>query len=406
MNKAVKKFRSTAVLAVFILLTVLLTVINGVNFTMASQDADSITQSIADSQGSFQQGGGEQGGSFKPMQGGNKMGPMGPGSPDMNSSVRYFTFAFRDENGDAERVAFQISAVTEEEAAEWARSLMNETTGWTHGTYRYRVYNKGDSTYVTVIDQGRELLPSYRILIISAVGEALVVLISWLVLGKVGEDLFSPLEEADRKQKRFIADADREFRLPLTIIAGDTELIERSNGPDDHTRSIRRQTEKLNDLVKRLGNMSIFDEDDLHPAQVPLSEFLQAALDGAAAGFEARGIEVETDIAPDVQISADPEAVRRIADELVGNAVKYAKTRAKFSLKKENDRVLLDACNDTDLPEGQADQVFDRFTVLENAAAEEGSGLGLSYVKDAVKAHHGRVSAAVEDGEFRLRVAL
>jgi len=222
----------------------------------------------------------------------------------------------------------------------------------------------------------------------------------------VGKKVFAPLEEADRKQKKFISKADSEFRLPLTIISANMEIIERANGPDEQTRSIRRQVSKMDSLVKKLGDMSIFEEEDLNLVQVPLSEYLQASLDKNAAEFTSRGISLEKDIAPGISISADPEAMRRVTDEIAGNAVKYAKTRASFSLKKENDRIILQAVNDADLPDGSADQVFDRFTILENASAGENAGLGLAYVKDAVKAHHGRVSADVSGGEFRLRVAL
>ena len=44
MRKAQKKFTLYAVMSVFVLLTILLGTINGVNFTMAAQDADQITQ--------------------------------------------------------------------------------------------------------------------------------------------------------------------------------------------------------------------------------------------------------------------------------------------------------------------------------------------------------------------------
>ena len=56
MNKAEKKFRLYAIAVVFILLTVLLAVINGTNFTMAAEDADEITRIISERQGSFERG--------------------------------------------------------------------------------------------------------------------------------------------------------------------------------------------------------------------------------------------------------------------------------------------------------------------------------------------------------------
>ena len=62
--------------------------------------------------------------------------------------------------------------------------------------------------------------------------------------------------------------------------------------------------------------------------------------------------------------------------------------------------------NDTSLADGSIDQIFDRFTTLENAKDKNTVGLGLSYVKDIVKAHNGRVSANVKDNIFTLEIAL
>ena len=53
MNNVIRKFAFFAEFAVFILLALLLSVINTVNFAMASDDADFITQRIAEDKGMF-----------------------------------------------------------------------------------------------------------------------------------------------------------------------------------------------------------------------------------------------------------------------------------------------------------------------------------------------------------------
>lgn len=399
-----KKFRIYALLTVFVLLTALLTVINGVNFTMAAEDADRLTGMLAERQGSFERRSAETAQTV-PGNRGFRLGPMGPDSPEMNASLRYFTVAFSEKGDKSEILAFNISAVTEEEAQEWAAELLGQKTGWTRGTYRFRVYKDHGTVFVTVIDQGRELLPSFRILIISAVGEALALVICWFVLLAIGRRVCAPIVEADRKQRNFIRSANREFRIPLTIIDGNTELIERRHGPDDETRSTHRQVSKLSELVDKLDTVGIFDDGSMSRAQVPLSEYLSAALDREAESFNKKGIAVEANIEPGITLTADPDAMDRLTGEIVKNAVKYALSKAEFTLKREKGHVLLEAQNDASLPDGPADQVFDRFTLLENA--QEGSaGLGLSYVREAVKAHGGRIAASVTGGRFTLLISL
>ena len=57
MDKVRKKIVLYAMTSIFVLLTVILAIINGVNFTMAADDADMITQVIADRHGAFEGGG-------------------------------------------------------------------------------------------------------------------------------------------------------------------------------------------------------------------------------------------------------------------------------------------------------------------------------------------------------------
>lgn len=411
MNKVRKKFVLYAEIAVFILLTVLLSVINVINFTMVTEDADRITETISHYRVKFfreppeetpntQNNNGEHTGIRKAF------GVMGVNSPEMNASLRYFTYAF-DKDGNAEKIEHRMTAVTEEEAVEWARSLLKEDTGWTNTIYRYRVYEKDDKKiYVTVIDEGRELLPSYRILFISAVGEVLVLLISYLVLVRVGKSLFKQFEEADRKQKLFIASVEQDFKMPLTVINANTEIIERQNGTNEQTQAINRQVRKMTELVKNLGALSIFEETDVSLSNIDLSNMFNIIIDMEKSKFEEKNISLEFAVEPDIYLKGDEQAIRKSILELTQNSVNYSLTKAKFTLKKQGDRIIILQTNDTSLPDGSIDQIFDRFTTLENAKDKNTVGLGLSYVKDIVKAHNGRVSANVKDNIFTLEIAL
>ena len=421
MEQVRKQFVLYAALAIFILLTVLLTVINGLNFTMAADDADRITMTLSENRGAFNRmdnpppdavpsdgtaadsGAGRRGREEHRA----RIGPMGPDSPEIASSTRYFTYAFDRESGEARQIAFAISAVSEEDAQTWADSLrVRQQTGWTRTTYRYRVYHAGGMDYVTVIDQGRELLPSFRILIISISGELLGLLVSYLLLRRVSKRLFHPLEEADHKQKRFIADVEKDFKIPLTIMDADTEIIEKEYGETEQTRSIHRQLRRMTALVKDLSALAVFGEEGLTPSELPLSEIAHAAADTWKDKFAAHNIALTADIAPGVMVRGDGEAISALLDELLDNALKFSKTKAEVRVWRESGRVVILQTNDTDLPSKNVDQVFDRFTRLDNAKEIPGAGLGLSHVKEIVRSHNGRVNAKVLDGVFTLRVHL
>ncbi len=418
MIKARKKFVRYAMLSVFILLTVLLGIINIISFTMASEDADQMTLRLSEEQGIFspdRQAGRNVNPVMDPAGNRSQMfpggffgqpGATGPDAPDTPASLRYFTYAF-DQSGNGEKIAFSISAVTEEEALTWAQSLLKEKeTGWTAGNYRYRVYLNGGKTYVTVIDQSRELVTPYRILYISLGGLVLALGIGYLFLMYLGKRMFQPLEEADRRQKRFIADAEKEFRVPLTVINANTEIIERESGESEQTRSINRQVKRMIALIRTLGSAGIFEEKDMVRTGFDLSSLVRSAGEGALSGFTEKGLTLQVSAEEPIEMEGDSESMGSLITELLDNARKFALTHAELSVSRFRGRITLTASNDTDLPDGSVDQVFDRFTRLDNAKDADGMGLGLSRVREIAKAHNGRVKASVTGGIFTLTVNL
>ena len=400
MKRVRRQFVLSAMGAIFVLLTVLLAILNGINFTMVAADGDRITQKIA----AWGDAGAERGAA--PPEGGRlgRMERMGPDSPELPYTARYFTYRFTAD-GAAEEIAFRVAALSREEALALARSVSGES-GWVGGVYRYRVWSAGDSRMVTVVDLGRELLPSWRILIISAVGELVGLLVCFAFLVFVSRRLFAPLEEADRKQRMFLVEAENEMKIPLTVIHAAAERIEKENGPSEAAQSIRRQIRKMTSLTERLGSLSLIEAGELERGMCELSHVAAAAADAAAPGLSAAGIALTRQIEDGVRIEGDADALGRVADELLENCRKFARSRASISLARSGGHVVLAASNDTELETGELPQVFDRFTRLENAAGKDGCGLGLAEVKEIVHAHNGRLEAAAADGEFTVRVIL
>ncbi len=429
MNKARKKFVVLSELSVILLLIMLLATINIISFAQAAEEADMMTDRIAGMNGSLDTGGKMQQRMDMPNDivqnpGGDQQAQLpktdrsgknfrfdngrfihfGPDSPEMDSSLRYFTYAI-DKDGNVEKIDFRMSAITEEDAESWALSLQNSSTGWTNLSYRYRVYEINNKKYVTVIDQSRELWQCYRILIISVIGGAVFIIISFTVFLFLGRRLFKPVEDADRKQKQFIAKLENEFKMPLTVINADTETLERQGGANAQTKSIDKQVRRMTMLVKDLGALSLFDESD-EKTRIDISDQMMAMIENSRSKFDEKNIKLSVDIEPGISAYMSDNAFKKVLNELIVNSLKFSVSEASFTLTKHKDRIKLIQTNDTGLPDGGCDQIFDRFTMLENAEGTSGAGLGLSNVKDIIRASDGRLSAAVKNGTMIISIFL
>ena len=404
MKEARRKFLLSAMLALFILLTAVLAVINGAGFTMASADADRVTQMIAQQNGVL-------GMPMMPMErrdafGG--LGPMGPKSPEINKSMRYFTIVF-DESGKAEVLSFELAAVTREEAISWAETLKGEETGWSRGTYRYRVYEIDGKKAVTVIDQGREMLPAYRILFISVTGEIAALIIGFLFLLTVSRKLFRPLEEADRRQKQFIAEAEREFKVPLTVIRANTEIEEMMNGESEWTRSTMRQVDRLSGLVQNLVMISRAQEREDRSVMTAID--VSKNVEETVRPFESLAQQEEKqliiDIMPDIHMVADESKIRQLASLLIDNAFKYCdekgRIRVQLDTLKKGKTVRLIFSNT--FAEGAGvnySRFFERFYREDEShnVDKGGYGIGLSIAESICQQYGGSISVSWKNGEI------
>ncbi len=393
MKKAAGRFVLNAMIAVAVLLVVLLSVINITGFAMAADDADRLTMQIAKARGRLDENPG-------PPAVPSGLERLGPQSPELAHSTRYFAYSIEKK----QMLAHNISAFSPEEAADLAENISGGKTGWVKLSYRYRVYRKGGQTTVVVVDQGRELIAPYRILVISVVGGLVCLAVSFVFLTAVAKKLFRPLEEADRRQKQFFAAVESDIRVPLTVISADTALIERENGESSHTDSIRRQTGKISALLKKLGDMPVFDAEGGETDDVNLTELLLVRTDEMREEFEKKGIGLSVDAGSGATVRGDISLVSGMIGELVKNALKFSEDFASFTVLEGGGHVTLRCSNGTSLGNRQADNVFDRFVRLENAGNADGRGTGLSFVREVVAGMNGRASAFVKDGVFTVEL--
>ena len=184
------KFIIYTIVAIFIFLTAILSTINIVNFVFVTNNADETTQMIA-----------KENGKFAPSDNNPNQPPFEPESPDLKNSLRFFTYRF-DKDDNAVCIEYKIDSYRQEECEQWAKSLPHkESTGWTKTYYRYRVYTKNNMRYVTVVDQVRELKPTYNVLWASLIAGFASLAVVSVIVYFLSARLVRPILENENKKK-------------------------------------------------------------------------------------------------------------------------------------------------------------------------------------------------------------
>ncbi|HVC62791.1 MAG TPA: HAMP domain-containing sensor histidine kinase [Acetobacteraceae bacterium] len=133
-------------------------------------------------------------------------------------------------------------------------------------------------------------------------------------------------QSADRMKTQIFANLSHELRTPLNAIIGFAELLLADCRPDqqislEHLRSAGR---RLLATIENLLDLAQAEDRALRAETFDVAAILHQAIDAARAGAAERGVTLATSIATDASWAiGDAWAVRRIADNLIGNAVKF-----------------------------------------------------------------------------------
>jgi two-component system OmpR family sensor kinase len=228
------------------------------------------------------------------------------------------------------------------------------------------------------------------------------------MLGQI-ESSFSAREAGERRLRRFVADAGHELRTPLTSIRGYAELYRQGAiaEPAAQARAMSRiesEAERMGHLVDDLLLLARLDQQrPLERVPVDLSTIARDAVADARVRDPGRSIAIDVPSA-DVVVTGDPDRLRQVLDNLLGNALVHTPPATSVSLslgQPAGGHVELAVRDEgPGLTPEQAARVFERFYRADSARSRSngGSGLGLSIVEAVVTAHAGTVRCASEPG--------
>lgn len=199
-----------------------------------------------------------------------------------------------------------------------------------------------------------------------------------------------------RRTQRVAADASHHLRTPLTGVRLRLEAIEDLSDQAEVQAEAQAATHEVDRLARRIEQVLALARSDAgtaHFSPQAMSQVVGDRAEAAAGMFAERGIDLETELEPGVFVSAPVGVIAQVTDELLGNALQYARSRVLVSLHvTARTAVLLVEDDGPGLPAEDREAVFERFR-RGSTAAPGGSGLGLALVRESVAGIGGRATA-------------
>ena len=220
--------------------------------------------------------------------------------------------------------------------------------------------------------------------------------------------------ERERQNRELITNITHDLKTPITSIKGYVEgLIDGvANTPEKRERYLRTIYSKANDMNTLINELTLYSQIDNNKIpynfhKINVADYFGDCVEELGMDMESRGITLNYSnlVSPDTTIVADPEQLKKVINNIVGNSVKYMdKTEGKIDIRilDEHDSVRIEIeDNGMGIPAKDLPNIFDRFyrTDESRSSAQGGSGIGLSIVRKVIEDHGGYVWATSREGE-------
>jgi signal transduction histidine kinase len=284
--------------------------------------------------------------------------------------------------------------------------LVRSYVGTTNGTYANQDYKllTEDSMYVSVIDWEMIILRRMMFILILSLLSILTLITLFVIAIKA---LIKQKKVSDVKTD-FINNITHELKTPLATLGISTKILEQKNIRDNDenfnsiVNTISRQNNRLQSLIDQvMANSLAENEIELQKEKIETEDFLLSIINDFKITFPK--INLQTDFQTQKTILVlDKFHLTTAFLNVLENAVKYGsntitiKTRIvqnQFSISIEDDGIGIE--------KNKQSLLFEKFYRVEqgNLHNTKGLGLGLYYVSQIIKAHHGTVNVVSDLGK-------
>jgi signal transduction histidine kinase len=217
------------------------------------------------------------------------------------------------------------------------------------------------------------------------------------------EKALEKVKKASNLKTEFVSAVSHEFRTPLTSIKGYASLlIQNKFGKLPEPIKIRlerinQQADNLVGMINDLLDISRIESGRLriNVEEIDITGLIKSVNDYLFPQLEKKNIQLSTSLDPELKIKADEQLIQRALINILSNAVKFTQEGKKITVyaRDKGDFVEISVKDQgPGISPEDKDNIFKEFYRTDDATGIEGSGLGLSLVRNIVRMHQGRVS--------------
>ena len=216
----------------------------------------------------------------------------------------------------------------------------------------------------------------------------------------------------ERENKTLISNIAHDLKTPITAVKGYAEgLIDGvADTPEKRDRYIRTIYNKANEMDTLINELTLYAKIDTNRipynfARLNVADYFNDCVDEIGLDLEEKniGLSYFNYVDEEIRIIADPEQLRRVIGNIIGNAVKYLDKQhglINMRIKDVGDFIQVEIeDNGRGIASRDLPYIFDRFyrTDASRNSSTGGSGIGLSIVKKIIEDHGGKIWATSKE---------
>lgn len=220
----------------------------------------------------------------------------------------------------------------------------------------------------------------------------------------------------EKQNKELITNISHDLKTPITAIKGYVEGIMDgvADTPEKMDKYIKTIYNKANDMDRLINELTVYSGIDSNRIpynfhKINVADYFRDCIEEVGLDLESKNIQLNYSnlVSPDTIVIADPEQLKRVIDNILGNSIKY------LDKEKEQDIIDIRILDEVDsirveiedngkgIASRDLPKIFERFYRTDSSrnSVMGGSGIGLSIVKKIIGDHGGYIWATSKEGE-------